>query len=74
MTQNPQDGSDGLFGDDDDEARFEASRAPLLSHLTELRSRLIQSGIALLAGFVFCFFSPSRSIFSWCNPLRLHKI
>lgn len=56
MTQNPQDGSDGLFGDDDDEARFEASRAPLLSHLTELRSRLIQSGIALLAGFVFCFF------------------
>jgi sec-independent protein translocase protein TatC len=39
----------------DDEADIEASRAPLLEHLTELRSRLIVCASALLAGFILCF-------------------
>ena len=38
----------------DDEV--EASRAPLLEHLTELRSRLIQSLVALMVGTIACFF------------------
>tara|TARA_B100000749_G_scaffold195929_1_gene152277 strand:- start:244 stop:1065 length:822 start_codon:yes stop_codon:yes gene_type:complete len=38
----------------DDEV--EASRAPLLEHLTELRSRLIKSLVALMVGTIACFF------------------
>lgn len=40
---------------DDEDAELEASRAPLLSHLAELRSRLIICVAALAAGFVLCF-------------------
>lgn len=39
----------------DDEAELEGSRAPLLSHLTELRSRLIICVAAIALAFVFCF-------------------
>jgi sec-independent protein translocase protein TatC len=38
----------------DDE--IEASRAPLLDHLIELRARLITCVIALVVAFIFCFF------------------
>ena len=38
---------------DDDE--IEASRAPLLEHLAELRDRLVRSAIAVAIGFVVCF-------------------
>ncbi len=38
--------------DDDD---IEASRAPLLEHLAELRDRLVRSVIAIVIGFVACF-------------------
>jgi sec-independent protein translocase protein TatC len=40
---------------DADEAEIEASKAPLLEHLIELRKRLIYSLLALLGGFVICF-------------------
>ena len=39
----------------DDDSEIEASRAPLLDHLTELRNRLIISVIALVIGFFVCF-------------------
>ncbi len=39
--------------DDDDEV--EASRAPLMDHLNELRTRLIRLVIVLAIGFVVCF-------------------
>jgi sec-independent protein translocase protein TatC len=39
----------------DDEAEIEASRAPLLEHLTELRTRLIICVVALIAAFFFCY-------------------
>ncbi|WP_202900377.1 twin-arginine translocase subunit TatC [Parvularcula oceani] len=42
---------DGAFDDDE----VEASRAPLLSHLIELRKRLIISIAAIAAGFALCF-------------------
>jgi sec-independent protein translocase protein TatC len=38
-----------------DESEIEASRAPLLDHLIELRGRLIVCAIALGIGFVICF-------------------
>lgn len=37
------------------EDEVEASRAPLISHLIELRSRLIRSMIAIAIAFVLCF-------------------
>lgn len=40
----------------DDDSEIEGSRAPLLSHLVELRSRLILCVAALVIGFVGCFF------------------
>ena len=36
----------------DDEAELEASRAPLLEHLVELRKRLIVCVFALVVGFI----------------------
>ncbi len=38
-----------------DEAEIEASRAPLLEHLAELRERLIVCAVALVVGFLLCF-------------------
>ena len=44
---------------DPDEAEIEASRAPLLDHLIELRKRLIICVVAVVIGFGICFaFSP----------------
>lgn len=39
----------------DDEAEIEASRAPLLSHLAELRSRLMVALATLVVAFAICF-------------------
>ena len=38
------------------DADIESSRAPLIDHLIELRSRLIRALIAFFVGFVFCYF------------------
>jgi sec-independent protein translocase protein TatC len=38
-----------------DEAEIEASRAPLLDHLIELRGRLIVCVLAIVVGFAICF-------------------
>lgn len=38
-----------------DEAEIEASRAPLLDHLIELRGRLVVCVVAFVAGFILCF-------------------
>ncbi len=44
---------------DPDDSEIEASRAPLLDHLVELRSRLIICVVAVVVGFLVCFwFSP----------------
>jgi sec-independent protein translocase protein TatC len=41
---------------DDDEKEIEATKAPLMEHLIELRSRLIKALIAFFATAVLCFF------------------
>jgi Sec-independent protein secretion pathway component TatC len=40
----------------EDEDSVEASKAPLMDHLIELRSRLIKALIAFAIAFAFCFF------------------
>jgi sec-independent protein translocase protein TatC len=45
-----------------DESEIEASRAPLLDHLIELRRRLIICAAALVVGFLLCF-AFSREIY-----------
>jgi sec-independent protein translocase protein TatC len=44
------------IGHDPDEADIEASRAPLLEHLVELRTRLIVCVAALVVAFLGCFY------------------
>ena len=39
-----------------DEDEIEASKAPLLEHLIELRKRIVYSLLALFGGFVICFY------------------
>ncbi len=41
---------------DDDEQKIEATKAPLIEHLVELRSRLIKALLAFAVMFVLCFF------------------
>jgi len=45
-----------------DESEIEASRAPLMEHLVELRRRLIICAAALVIGFLLCF-TVSRQIY-----------
>ena len=44
----------------DGEDDIEASRAPLLDHLAELRSRVLKACAAILVAFVVCFFFARR--------------
>jgi sec-independent protein translocase protein TatC len=41
---------------DQDEAEIEASRAPLMSHLIELRGRLLVCVVAFILAFIACFY------------------
>ena len=53
----------------EDEAAMEATKAPLLEHLIELRKRLIYSLIAFAVCFLFCFFF-AREIYGFLtDPL-----
>ncbi len=52
---------------EDDEKEIEASKAPLMSHLIELRSRLIKALAAFFVAAVVCFFfaKPIYNILVW---------
>ena len=52
---------------EDDEKEIEASKAPLLSHLIELRSRLIKALLAFFVAAALCFFfaKPIYNILVW---------
>src|SRR6202008_3615923 len=43
---------------------IEASKAPLLDHLIELRSRLIKALLAFGVAFIVCFFF-AKTIYNW---------
>jgi sec-independent protein translocase protein TatC len=49
-----------------DDEEIEASRAPLLDHLGELRDRLVRAVIAIVIGFAICFY--------FANPLFLFLV
>jgi len=55
----------------DDEAEIEASRAPLLEHLVELRQRLIICAVALLVGFIFCFIFATQIYVLLLHPFEM---
>jgi len=52
---------------EDEEKEIEATKAPLLEHLIELRARLIKSLIAFGIALVFCFFFAKQSynVLTW---------
>jgi len=54
-----------------DESELEASRAPLLEHLTELRSRLIVCVAALFVGFIACFFFAEPILLFLLKPFQV---
>jgi sec-independent protein translocase protein TatC len=53
-----------------DEDDIEASRAPLLDHLAELRDRLVRSVIAIIVGFVICFYFASPLFLFLAQPFQ----
>ena len=54
-----------------DESEIEASRAPLLEHLSELRARLITCAGALVLGFIACFFFSQQIYFLLLRPYQI---
>ncbi|MEQ1509243.1 MAG: twin-arginine translocase subunit TatC [Sphingopyxis sp.] len=53
-----------------DEAAIEASRAPLLDHLIELRRRLLWSFAALAVAFIGCYFYANQVFGVLVQPLK----
>lgn len=53
----------------DDETEIEASRAPLMDHLVELRRRLVVCIAALAAAFLVCFFFAKQIALFLLRPL-----
>ena len=54
-----------------DESEIEASRAPLLDHLVELRKRLIICALALMVGFVLCFAFSKDIYLALLHPFKM---
>ncbi len=59
-----------MSGDDEE---IEASRAPLLEHLVELRARLIVCMLAFAVGFVICFFFATQIYVGLLRPYQMAK-
>ncbi|HXL99692.1 MAG TPA: twin-arginine translocase subunit TatC [Rhizomicrobium sp.] len=57
----------------DDEARIEASKAPLLDHLIELRKRLIWSIVTFVACFLLCF-AFAKPIYAFLTEPLAHAL
>ena len=57
----------------DDEAEVEASKAPLLDHLIELRKRLIHAIIAFVICFIICF-AFAKQIYAFLTAPLAHAL
>jgi sec-independent protein translocase protein TatC len=57
----------------DDEAAIEATKAPLLDHLIELRKRLIYSVVSFVACFFICFYF-AKPIFAFLATPLAHAL
>ncbi|HEY9216454.1 MAG TPA: twin-arginine translocase subunit TatC [Phenylobacterium sp.] len=55
----------------DEDSEIEASRAPLLDHLIELRQRLIVSLVAIALGFALCFAFASQIYIFLLHPFEV---
>src|SRR5580658_9118567 len=55
------------------EADIEATKAPLMDHLIELRARLIRSLFAFLVAFIICFYF-SRTIYNILTLPYVHVV
>ena len=55
----------------EDDSEIEASRAPLMEHLVELRRRLIVCAAALAVGFFFCFYFSQDIYFLLLRPFEV---
>jgi sec-independent protein translocase protein TatC len=60
-----------LTAADSEESEIEASRAPLLDHLIELRQRLIVCAVALVVAFVGCFIFSRPLISFLLHPFQV---
>ena len=54
-----------------DDSEIEASRAPLMDHLIELRTRLIICVAALVVGFAICFAFSSQIYIFLLHPFEV---
>jgi sec-independent protein translocase protein TatC len=54
-----------------DESEIEASRAPLMEHLIELRRRLISCAVALVIGFLVCFYFSGQIYIFLLHPFEV---
>jgi sec-independent protein translocase protein TatC len=54
-----------------DESEIEASRAPLMEHLIELRRRLITCAVALVIGFLVCFYFSGQIYIFLLHPFEV---
>lgn len=55
----------------EEDSELEASRAPLMDHLVELRSRLIICVWAIAAGFLLCFFFSREIYLALLRPFEM---
>ena len=53
-----------------DEAEIEASRAPLMDHLIELRGRLVWCVVAFILAFILCFFFAAQLQVELIKPFQ----
>jgi sec-independent protein translocase protein TatC len=56
-----------------DDSEIEGSRAPLMEHLVELRSRLIYALLALAVAFVVCFIFSDKLVTFLIHPYEVAK-
>lgn len=54
-----------------EDAEIEASRAPLMEHLIELRKRLITCAVALVIGFLLCFYFSGQIYIFLLHPFEV---